>query len=273
MIMRSFRVVSIHGAPRSGTSWLGKIFDSHPDVAYRFQPLFSYRFKGELTSHSSHRDIEHFFRELYRVEDDEFILQTTQRARGVHPAHFEKNPDSGVLVMKEVRYHYLIETLLREVQDIKIVGIVRHPCGAINSWLKTPREFKPEWNAAMEWRDAQSKNQGRLEEYFGFEKWKELARLFLRFKQTFPDAFYLINYEELVENPMAETEKLFNFVGLPMHCQVTAFIQSSHASEVDDPDSVFRTTDVAARWYQELDPSIRDAILRDVEGTDLAVFL
>jgi hypothetical protein len=28
----------ILGAPRSGTTWLGKIFDSHPDVLYRNEP-------------------------------------------------------------------------------------------------------------------------------------------------------------------------------------------------------------------------------------------
>ena len=32
------RVVMVLGAPRSGTSWLGKIFDSHPDVLYRHEP-------------------------------------------------------------------------------------------------------------------------------------------------------------------------------------------------------------------------------------------
>lgn len=32
------RVVLILGAPRSGTSWLAKIFDSHPDVLYRHEP-------------------------------------------------------------------------------------------------------------------------------------------------------------------------------------------------------------------------------------------
>ncbi len=32
------RVILILGAPRSGTSWLGKIFDSHPDVLYRHEP-------------------------------------------------------------------------------------------------------------------------------------------------------------------------------------------------------------------------------------------
>src|SRR5260370_26976372 len=30
--------IIILGAPRSGTSWVGKIFDSHPDVLYRHEP-------------------------------------------------------------------------------------------------------------------------------------------------------------------------------------------------------------------------------------------
>lgn len=32
------QLVMVLGAPRSGTSWLGKIFDSHPDVLYRHEP-------------------------------------------------------------------------------------------------------------------------------------------------------------------------------------------------------------------------------------------
>lgn len=32
------RLILILGAPRSGTSWLAKIFDSHPDVLYRHEP-------------------------------------------------------------------------------------------------------------------------------------------------------------------------------------------------------------------------------------------
>lgn len=34
----SDRVILVLGAPRSGTSWLAKIFDSHPDVLYRHEP-------------------------------------------------------------------------------------------------------------------------------------------------------------------------------------------------------------------------------------------
>ena len=30
--------ILILGAPRSGTTWLAKIIDSHPDVLYRHEP-------------------------------------------------------------------------------------------------------------------------------------------------------------------------------------------------------------------------------------------
>lgn len=268
-----FRVVSIHGAPRSGTSWLGQIFNSHPDVAYRYQPLFSYRFKGAVSESSSREEIKHFLNELYSVTDDEFLLQEKQRLRGVHPSELIKSPHPSVLVMKEVRYHYVIETLLREVPNIRVIGIVRHPCGTINSWLKTPREFKPQWNASTEWRNAPSKNQGRGEEYYGFEKWKELARLFLRLEKEWPQAFHLVRYEKLVNAPEAETAKLFAFCGLDLDPQVCRFLAASRSREVEDPDTVFRTADVANRWKAELDPAIRDAILHDVEGSDLSIFL
>ena len=36
--MRFDQLVLVLGAARSGTSWLGKIFDSHPDVLYRHEP-------------------------------------------------------------------------------------------------------------------------------------------------------------------------------------------------------------------------------------------
>lgn len=271
--MLPFRVVSIHGAPRSGTSWLGQIFNSHPEVAYRFQPLFSYRFKGAIKRESSRAEIENFLRALYEVGDDEFILQTNQKLRGAHPADFVKKQHPSVLVMKEVRYHYLIETLLRQVEDIKVVGIVRHPCGAINSWLKTPREFKPEWDPSAEWRDAPSKNQGRPEEYYGFARWLELVRLFSALQRNYPGSFYLIRYEALVARSKEAVRDLFAFCGLDMPPQAHEFLEACRQREVDDPDTVFRRPDVVDRWRYELDPQIRDAILNETSSLGLEGFL
>jgi hypothetical protein len=218
-------------------------------------------------------DLENFLKDLYAVRDDEFILQSHQKERGAHPHCFNKNPRPSVLVMKEVRYHYIIETLLKYVPGIKIVGIVRHPCGVMNSWLKTPREFLPHWDASEEWRHAPSKNQNRAEEYYGFEKWRELASLFLRLHKEAPDSFYLLRYEVLVENPLAEVDRLFAFCDLDFPLQAKRFIATSQQREVEDPDTVFRKKDVATRWQHELSPSIRDQILDEVADGKLAEFL
>ncbi len=271
--MHSFNTISLHGAPRSGTTWLGKIFDSHPDVAYRFQPLFSYRFKGAIDDNSRPEEVMKFLQQLYDENGDEFILQQRQIARRVQPNFVEKAQHPTVLVMKEVRYHYVIDSLLRTVPGIKIIGIVRHPCGAINSWLKTPREFLPEWDVISEWRNAPSKNQSRREEYYGFSKWKELAHLFLRLERTYPAAFRLIRYEDLVAQPHERVRELFEFCGLDMHAQVLSFLDESQQREVNDPDTVFRSSDVASRWKSELPVLIQDEISADLLGSDLEVFL
>ena len=57
--------VAIHSVPRSGSTWLGQIFNSHPKVNFRYQPLFSYAFKDYLNEASSSEDIEAFFKNIY----------------------------------------------------------------------------------------------------------------------------------------------------------------------------------------------------------------
>lgn len=265
------QVTAIHGAPRSGTTWLGQIFRSQPQVAYRYQPLFSYRFKDRITTESSAGEIARFLEELEET-DDEFILQTSKIEEGAQTAFSERLPPSH-LVFKEVRYHHLIERFLSKVPGMKCIGIVRNPCGVMNSWLSTPREFDPEWNPEDEWRDAPSKNAGRIEEYYGFSKWKELTNAFLDYQHDFKDQFLLVRYEDLVNNPESETIRLFDFVGLSMHPQVEEFLSSSQKREVNHPDSVFRQPDVKDRWKDQLAPEIQTAIHDELQGTRLEQFL
>lgn len=70
----------------------------------------------------------------------------------------------------------------------------------INSWLNAPKEFKKElgWEELEEWRYAPKKNSVGLEEFNGFEKWKEVAHLFEKLQIKFPDRFYLIKYDDLI---------------------------------------------------------------------------
>ena len=267
-------IISIHGVPRSGTSWLGQIFDSHPDVAYRHQPLFAYRFKDRLNLTSTSEEIYRFLDELYNITDDDFILDISRR-KSVNDfwQNAIKNEKPQHLVMKMVRYHHLLRTFLERVNDIKIIGIIRHPCAVINSWLQAPKEFRNEWNAHEEWRYAPQKNAGRIEEFNGFEKWKEIVYLFLNLKKEFPNNFYLVRYEDLISFPIQEVTNMFSFTGLETKQQTLDYINASHSKNDPDPYSVNKYPNTNQKWKTELDPLIANEIITDIQGTSLEQYI
>ncbi|MFN3875509.1 MAG: sulfotransferase, partial [Flavobacteriales bacterium] len=147
--MSPLHAIAIHGAPRSGTSWLGEIFKSSPKVAYRYQPLFSYAFKGRLSPASTAEEIEAFYRDLWAT-DDPFVLQRDPR---IHPDHPQAAPaaDATHLVYKEVRYHHIVHNLLDRSPITRLVAIIRDPRAVIDSWMRAPSEFKAGWDIMREW--------------------------------------------------------------------------------------------------------------------------
>ncbi|MDF1594396.1 MAG: sulfotransferase, partial [Desulfobacterales bacterium] len=164
--------IAIFGVPRSGTTWLSQIFNSHPGVALRFQPLFSYGHKGRLSEYSSAMEIRKFFKEILFTQDP-FALMTTEFQKN-YPT-FEKSEKPTHIVFKETRYLHIIENMLNICSEIKIIGIVRNPLSVLASWVRAPKEFNKEWDINREWLYAPSKNQNRPEEFYGFDKWKEVA--------------------------------------------------------------------------------------------------
>jgi hypothetical protein len=255
-------VVAIAGMPRSGTSWLGAIFDSSPDVIYRFQPIFSYAHKDAVDELSDEPTFRRFFADIYR-SDDPFVTLAEQRAAGTYPT-FEKRPDPAWLVFKNVRYHHLLKPLLERVDDIKAVAIVRHPCGSINSWLRSPREFPAEADPSSEWRHGRTKKAGRREEFWGFDDWKTVTRLHVNLAEQEPERFLIVRYERLVADPLAETSRVFGACGLQLEEQTHSFLARCHEIHRDDPYAVFKSPEVADRWRHELDADIRDVILAEV---------
>jgi hypothetical protein len=265
----SLKIIALWGPPRSGTTWLGQIFDSHPTVAYRYQPLFSYRFKNAVSTESPPAAMENFLTEL-AASDDDFVCQVTKRAEGLVPPFTKYSPSH--LVFKEVRYLHLARHFLSTVPHSLAVGIIRNPFATINSWLKTPREFRPEWDWRTEWRTAKSKNLGRAEEYYGFERWKWIAQSFVELGTEYPGRFTLVRYEDLVLSPKPVISSLFNRCGLQVSEQTSDFLTQSQSREFEHPDSVFRSPNVKDRWQNELPVQIRDAILKECRGTCLEQF-
>ena len=264
------RIISINGVPRSGTSWLGQIINSSPDVAFRFQPLFSYTHKGALREDSTVTEIMKFYGDILHTED-KFVLQRDPNIHVGYP-EFAKNPQPTHLVYKNVRYHYLLEGLLEKIPGLNVIGIVRHPCAVIHSWHRAPREFKPEWDFSTQWRSAELKNAGQREEYFGYDRWKEVATMFVRLEQRFPERVTLVKYSELHDDPVRISRSLFDRIQLPFGAATRDFISESQNTVVDDPNSVHRGGHNDHAWMGELPESIVSAIRSDLIGSPLSGF-
>lgn len=259
-------VVALYGVPRSGTSWLGEIINSCPDTAYRFQPLFSYRFKSRITTESSVEDMEQFFRELYDEDADDFLNCTEKREQGMYPVFHNKKLHPSILVFKEVRYLYTIPLLLKRYEKIKIAGIVRNPYDVLESWMNAPAEYKPGWDIFREWNFAVSKNEYRPENYYGYYKWKEWMKLNADMKEQYPDRFITVRYEDLEDDAYHTVEKLFGYLHMPFTNQTAEFIQASQSRTVDSIKSVYRKRRGAERRRQyHLPEEIRVRIPQDLK--------
>mgnify|MGYP006176305227 CR=1 FL=1 len=265
--------IAIHSTPRSGSTWLGQIFNSNPKVKYAFQPLFSFELKGYLNENSSLETIQDFFLKLLHTKDD-FINQTEGIKKGILPNFFKTN-DVSHIVYKEVRYHYVIENLLLKDENIKIIGLVRNPLAVIASWLKAPREFRKDlgWLENEEWQYATLKNQNKIEEYNGFEKWKEVTNLFLKLEQEFPNQFLLVDYNDLLLDTKSCVKKMFAFCELEYTSETENFILQTKEINNEDAYSVFKTKKIDNDWENSLNLEIVEVIIKDLKNTPLEKFL
>lgn len=264
--------VAIHSVPRSGSSWLGEIFNSSPNVAYRFQPLFSYAFKGRIDEQSTAGQIERFFDDIGRSNDD-FIGQREKRESGRMPV-FRKDHIECV-AYKEVRYHNVLERMLAVTSDVRVVGLLRNPLSVVDSWLRAPREFRGDlgWVPREEWRFAPKKNEGRPEEYHGYEKWKEAAHLFHALERAHPDRFRRVVYADLLADTPRIVADLFDWAELEFGPQTRDFVAESREHTVDDAYAVYRADARDDRWREGLDREIVRDIVRDLRGTPLEYLL
>jgi len=266
------KIISIHGGPRNGTSWLGQLFDSSPEVKHKWQPLFSDSFKDRVPFLKSKKDFKEYYDDLY-LFDDEFLDRTKQQASGSYPIFPIKSSNPEVLVTKHTRYHYLIQRQLELLTNIKFVAIVRNPCGTLNSFRKAPREFDPKWNFEHEWRFAQSKNLFMPENYFGFHRWKEYAKLFMEMEKLYPHSFILISYEELVNNTVELVQKLFDFCKIELSEQTESFIHDSKSIQNNDTYSVFKKNKDINDWKNELPAHIIEEVYLELKNTEFERFI
>ncbi|MDY0132864.1 MAG: sulfotransferase domain-containing protein [Desulforegulaceae bacterium] len=264
--------LAIHSVPRSGSSWLGQIFNSSPLVKFVFQPLFSYAFKSFLNENSSKKQINDFFSQI-AVSNDDFLLQNKNIGLGFYPK-FNKQLCTFV-AYKEVRYHHILKNMIEKAPDIKLVCLIRSPLSVIDDWLKTPLEFRRDlgWKEIDEWKFAEKKNHNLPEEFNGYEKWKETANIFEWLEKKHPNSVCIVEYKNLLKNTLSEAQRLFDFCGIELEDQTLDFLSKKEKKHIDDPYSVFKNIEEDSEWEKTLNKDIAKAILEDLQNSKLKKYL
>lgn len=264
-------VVWLTGMPRSGTNWFAQIFASHPDVRLKLCPLFSYEFKNACNEQSSADDWRALFRNAYRTPSP-YMDQEFMRRDGLVPDFPERKPAPAWLAIKSTRQHHLTEGLLEKCPELRFVGIVRHPCATLHSWLGNPLEFPAGADPMTEWRTGACRKTGPGE-FWGFEDWKRVTRMFLRLAKAHPDRFLLVRHEDFVADAAGRVRELFGRLGLGFPEQTAAFLRESQARHDGHARAVFKAPATLERWRTELPAAIAAAVATDLAGTELEGFL
>lgn len=156
-------VILIVGAPRSGTTWLAKIIDSHPDVLYRHEPDEIFRAPTDIEDagipallhrwiagwHTRSVAKPPFFSKSWQVAGARGLRSVV--ALGVRAAGRLPRPLNALarlripdfiarpvprVAIKSVRWIDGAAVLARLLPASRTIFILRHPCGQVNSVMR-----------------------------------------------------------------------------------------------------------------------------------------
>jgi len=168
------KLVFLVGAPRSGTTWLAKLFDSHPDVLYRNEPdsvlheprlplicppadvtqyraiacdyidrllrIRTLKSSGSLPVFSKHfaLPLAHPLRRfwIYALHLTAALPAGKRFAERLPIPDLLRSGASPTVVMKSVNARGLARLFLEAMPDCRMVFILRHPCGQVGSLVR-----------------------------------------------------------------------------------------------------------------------------------------
>jgi hypothetical protein len=302
------RSILVLGSPRSGTTWLAKIVDSHPDVLYRHEPdevsppIPSADPRRQLLAWINERSLRvaakpPLFRKSWLPPPLALarsgmaqVLKGVARMRG--QAAQARLPDFVSLtrrsnlrpLLKLVNWE--ASAVLRTVPGCRCLFILRHPCGHVASTMTgvAQRRFAPRADGSLspiEEAPAVAFAAKCGMDAAAFRALPVAARIawsWLAFNEValadlgeLPNA-RMVLYEELCVHPEAVARNLFDFIGLDWHPQTAEFVARSTRHEGEaDYFAVFRSSDaVAQQWRSTMLPADQEAVRLVVRHSPLA---
>lgn len=162
---------------------------------------------------------------------------------------------SEVVVAKTVRTPmYLANVLLDLVPDLKIIYSTRDPRAVLNSRGKEQRYDE----------DKMVENVHNL-----CLRMKEDYRLFEKTLTKYPNRLLHVRYENIAQDPIAETQAMYKFIGRKMPASIRLWIiNNTKVTTAGRPHSTNRnSTETSIKWKKELSPSLISRMTHTCEET------
>jgi len=307
--------VLLVGLPRSGTTWIAKILDSHPETLYRHEPdrlalrsvpihaspdataEYQERIRAFVAGLPENREPRvcgklPLFPKRYlpgwRFAGFKASIYLDKALRGRWPLPVVQpmriNGVAPVSVWKSIESTGRSGLIARSVPQLKVIHLLRHPCGQIASILRgeVGGRFSDDCAASQDWdlfsmlcETPQAQRHGldmqRLREMDGISR---LAWRWVLFNEKAMNELgelenaCSVRYEDFCLEPLQEARKLLAFAGLGWDAAVEQFLQGSVSASGDSYYSVYR--DAARevdRWRERLEPDQIQRIRAVVENT------
>jgi hypothetical protein len=307
----SEKTIFILGVPRSGTSWLAKIFDAHPSVIYRHEPDIIDRCEtipficdADLVRKHKSEAAEWLnrlvsirrlkcvatlpifpksFHSAWQSAERRAMIGTLKFAQVVPPLRQTANsiaiPDFvdldstawSKLVVKSVSGMGRAGLFMAAAPESRIIVIVRHPCGQVESMLRGVHWSLFEDDIPInELADTpQARRHNLTQESLSKEPFAaQLAWNWVIQNEMAMEALEgaknvkIVRFVDLAEQPEETARGLFQFCGLDWRPEVTRFVQES--TRGTGRESYYQLKrdpiDAYTKWRKQLSPEEIDTI-------------
>jgi hypothetical protein len=304
--------ILVLGAPRSGTTWLAKIIDSHPGIIYRHEPDKALPSPVSLTEAAVPALVlrwatcrapsvvtkRPFFHKSWQPGWLRFlrtalvgaldiaarlpVLPVPRRVPDLATAPCER------LLFKSIALHRGAGALGRALPDSRIVFVLRHPCGQVSSVMhgNNKRRFDLQTEGTdMPFDEAATVAHAAASGVTGAEfqalpdaakyawSWRHFNETAYADLASLPNV-HILPYEALCADPVKVAQAVMAFTGLGWPKETADFVRRS-TSHTGDAGyyAVYRNAVAAAEaWRRRMDKADIEAVRRVVAGSPLSRF-
>lgn len=218
----------IAGAPRSGTTWLYRLLDRHPDI-YMAKPLAPEP-KFFLVDDLYRRGLEHYSRTWFAGIE-------SRRRCGEKSTNYLENPAAA-------------ERIARHLPEVKLIFILREPTSRAFSnylWSRMNGLEDQDFAAALELEATRELNvperlrYARPHAYFSRGLY---AKMLTPWIERFPrENLFVVRYEEIIHRPRLLARRLHLFLEVPSRpgdCLDLGEVNPSEKAGIEMPEAVRR---------------------------------